>query len=286
MYSGTRSISPLLDGRDVRLARSDVELVADVDAGGGQRLAVDLGEQGALREVGRADDDRTTPTGRAGNAAGLGGPTGRRRGGLGASGLGAHGGGGFGARPSTIARHQRPSSRRPIQSLRWTRPRPIRRHRRRTSGTSSRPRHRLGYLRRSSRPSRRRSQRPRSPPDLPRSLRPRRFRSHRRPTPADASVVTPPASVVGAPADAVVVDAPPAVVVGVARRGGGRDLGDRRAGGRVVIVAARAEHDDGGRSQNCDGSVLHGEWGPSSMRAISRHNALTVARVAHVPPRR
>ena len=72
--------------------------VADVDAGGGQRLAVDLGEQGALREVGRADDDRTTPTGRAGNTAGLGGTTARRRGGPGASGLGADGGDGFRAR--------------------------------------------------------------------------------------------------------------------------------------------------------------------------------------------
>ena len=47
-----------LDGAEVDLAGADAELVADVEAGGGQRLAVDLGQQLALGEVGRADGDR------------------------------------------------------------------------------------------------------------------------------------------------------------------------------------------------------------------------------------
>ena len=64
VYSGTRSTSPLSMAPKYDLAGADAELVADVEAGGRQRLAVDLGEQLALREVGRADDDRTGLAGR------------------------------------------------------------------------------------------------------------------------------------------------------------------------------------------------------------------------------
>ena len=78
-----------LDGAEVHLAGADAELVADVEAGRLERLAVDLGEQLALGEVGRADGDLAGLAGRdaagarrgAGSGAGaeLSGAAGRRR---------------------------------------------------------------------------------------------------------------------------------------------------------------------------------------------------------------